>query len=128
MAKDYAVGYGRPPRANQFKRGKSGNPKGRPKGSRELDDQMRKLLSKKYPITEGGVRTTATMQEILLTQLCKHAMAGKPHAMTFVLDFIRKFSKQAEPQPKYSREQLLAMTDQERVDLYRKTIAEGRDW
>ncbi len=28
---DYEVGYGKPPKNTQFKKGKSGNPKGRPK-------------------------------------------------------------------------------------------------
>jgi hypothetical protein len=27
----YEVGYGKPPQSTQFKKGKSGNPKGRPK-------------------------------------------------------------------------------------------------
>src|ERR1700721_384432 len=31
---DYEVGYGRPPKASQFPAGRSGNPKGRPKGAR----------------------------------------------------------------------------------------------
>ena len=31
-ARDYDVGYARPPKATQFAPGKSGNPKGRPKG------------------------------------------------------------------------------------------------
>ena len=30
-AREYSVGYGRPPKSTQFRRGRSGNPKGRPK-------------------------------------------------------------------------------------------------
>ena len=30
---DYEVGYGRPPKSGQFKKGQSGNPKGRPRNA-----------------------------------------------------------------------------------------------
>ena len=35
MSDDEVVGYGRPPKGSRFKRGQSGNPKGRPKGTRK---------------------------------------------------------------------------------------------
>ncbi len=35
-AADYEVGYCRPPLATRFRPGQSGNPRGRPKGSRNL--------------------------------------------------------------------------------------------
>ena len=37
---DYAVGYGRPPKATQFKPGRSGNPRGRPKGAKSEDTMI----------------------------------------------------------------------------------------
>ena len=36
--RDYEVGYGRPPKASQFKKGKSGNPRGRPKKDPSIAD------------------------------------------------------------------------------------------
>jgi hypothetical protein len=38
---DPRVGYGRPPLATRFRPGQSGNPRGRPKGARNLSSQSR---------------------------------------------------------------------------------------
>ncbi len=39
---DYVVSYGKPPRHSQFKPGQSGNPRGRPKGSKSTGNQLPK--------------------------------------------------------------------------------------
>ena len=39
--KDYEVGYKKPPKKNQFKKGQSGNPKGRPKLIKNFEDDLR---------------------------------------------------------------------------------------
>jgi hypothetical protein len=53
-ATDYIVGYGRPPKERQFAAGKSGNPKGRPKGSRTMGAMLQDILNQKIAVTENG--------------------------------------------------------------------------
>ena len=52
--KDYEVGYGRPPKDKQFKKGQSGNPKGRPKGSRNFRTDLQEELQMQVQVTENG--------------------------------------------------------------------------
>lgn len=51
---DFEVGYGKPPVETRFKAGKSGNPKGRPKGSKNMATWARELLDQKIEVIMGG--------------------------------------------------------------------------
>ena len=63
------VGYGRPPKATQFKPGQSGNPKGRPKGSRNVLSEVKGLFLGKVAVNDGGRRRNVTrLTAVLLTQ------------------------------------------------------------
>jgi hypothetical protein len=61
--KGYKVGYGKPPEHTRFKRGKSGNPKGRPKGNLNTQTILERVLNENVTINENGMRKTVTKRE-----------------------------------------------------------------
>ena len=74
------VGYGNPPKHFQFKKGKSGNPKGRPKRSASLPDIVRKVGSKKINATANGQVETMTADEGVISKLYSRAVQGDVQA------------------------------------------------
>src|SRR5688500_4452105 len=50
----YEVGYSKPPVASRFRKGQSGNPRGRPKGSRNIITDIEEALDQKVKVGEGG--------------------------------------------------------------------------
>jgi hypothetical protein len=82
MSKDDAGrgGYGRPPKDGRFKPGRSGNPRGRPKGARNLRSDFNKVMTKRVRIREDGKLRYASRQEALLLSLCVKALQGDTRA------------------------------------------------
>ncbi len=58
MADEYAVGYGKPPKGSRFKKGRSGNPKGRPKTHRNFKTDFTTALKAPVRVTEDGKART----------------------------------------------------------------------
>jgi len=77
----YEVGYGRPPLANRYRLGQSGNPKGRPKGSNNFAATFHELCQKKINVKDGGVIKSMTRIEAAITQLLNMAALGDIKAM-----------------------------------------------
>jgi len=53
--KDYEVGYGKPPTETRFVKGKSGNPSGRPKGTKNAATIFRDVTRQTIRVTENGI-------------------------------------------------------------------------
>src|SRR5438128_8763465 len=71
--KPYEVGFGKPPKGTQFRKGESGNPKGRPKGKPNLATIINRTLQAKVIIKENGRRREVTKYEPGLIQLSNTA-------------------------------------------------------
>ncbi len=84
-ASDYEVGYGKPPQHTRFRKGQSGNPKGRPKAVLSLPRLARRILNEKIVIKENGERRTITKFEAALKQLANKAASGDAAAIRDVL-------------------------------------------
>jgi hypothetical protein len=93
---DTDVGYGRPPKRNRFRKGQSGNPKGRPKGKLNSATVLEQALQKRVVINENGVRRTITKLEAMYTQLVNQAASGNLTAVKLLTALLRFGEEQAD--------------------------------
>jgi Family of unknown function (DUF5681) len=81
----YPVGYRAPPIATQFQPGQSGNPKGRPKGSRNQTSMARAALERIIAVKQNGKRRKMTVRQAAFLQLAEKAGSGDLKALTYLL-------------------------------------------
>ncbi|MFY9731319.1 MAG: DUF5681 domain-containing protein [Candidatus Acidiferrales bacterium] len=77
----YEVGFRKPPKNTRFRKGQSGNPQGRPKGSRNLASVLERTLRERVVINENGTRRVVTKLEAAVKQLVNKAASGDLAAM-----------------------------------------------
>lgn len=85
---DYDVGYKKPPKAHQFAKGHSGNPNGRPKGSKNIASILKSVFNEKVSITEHGRQRQVTKLEAATMQLANKAASGDLHSIRLMMQLI----------------------------------------
>jgi hypothetical protein len=86
MADDYEVGFGKPPKHTRFRKGQSGNLLGRPKGSANVQTDMKRILVAKTKIkVDGAIQTVSTSRALCLA-LRQKAMAGDVRAFSKIVE------------------------------------------
>lgn len=94
---DYNVGYGKPPKETRFKPGKSGNPRGRPKGAKNKrpalngDRLQAIILEEAYrdiPVRDGDRSVTMPMAQAIVRSLAVNAAKGQHRAQRLFADLL----------------------------------------
>jgi hypothetical protein len=117
-AADYTVGYGKPPRHSGFQKGRSGNPKGRPKGSKNLATLVTQALDEKVIVTEDGRRRRVTKRELVVTQLVNKSAAADLRAIKQLTDIVQSAERRSEGSAVPSEPAKLTAPDREVVELF----------
>jgi hypothetical protein len=90
-AREDAAGYGKPPKATRFQKGKSGNPSGRPRRNPSIAELFRKVSKQVVHANGPNGRRRMTKLEASITQLMNKATAGDMKATKVILQMASRF-------------------------------------
>ena len=82
----YKVGKGMPPKGSQWKKGQSGNPKGRPKGDKQLGGIVESELYQPVAVNQKGKLKKLPAIVVALRRALSLAMKGDLKATKFLVD------------------------------------------
>jgi hypothetical protein len=78
----HKIGYGKPPKANQFRKGRTGNPRGKRQGEENIISAFKRIVSKRVKINDGEKVRTITLAEAVILKNYNAAVQKDSFAMS----------------------------------------------
>ena len=94
----YEVGYGRPPKETQFRKGQSGNPKGRPKGSMSIGLRLEDALNEKVEVRDSNRIRKMAKVDVMIQGLIARAMKGDQQAVSTMMRLLKETGQVRPPE------------------------------
>lgn len=88
----------KPKKDTRFKPGKSGNPKGRPKGSKNRATLLEEVVNATIQVSENGQRKKVTKLEAGYTQLANKAASGELQAIKILNEMYDRHMRSKPPE------------------------------
>lgn len=108
-------GYRNPPENSRFKKGCSGNPAGRPKGSKNTLKLLDAVLEQKIKIQQEGKTISITKKQAMLMQLVNSAVKGDIKAIAALFPYLMQLDMKEEKTIESSK---LSQNDEEIIKQY----------
>ena len=86
--KEYEIGYKKPPHETRFRKGCSGNPLGRPKGSQNTIKLLEELLNQKISVLQDGKKRKISKKTAIMMQMVNAAVKGNPKSVQILLPYM----------------------------------------
>jgi hypothetical protein len=126
MHDEYTVGYGKPPKKNQFQKGKSGNPEGRRKPALDFQKGLISELKSVMSVAEDGKIKKITKMQALQKVVVTRALKGDKAFTKFLLDFVKDLPKNAFEDA--SGEEFIFRMTRKQMDQLEQFVAEAEEY
>ena len=103
-------GYKNPPKHSRFQKGRSGNPAGRPKGSKNTLKLLDSFFEQKIKIQQEGKTISITKKQAMLMQLVNAAVKGEIKAIAALFPYMMQLDMKEEQSMETSK---LSLKDEE---------------
>jgi Family of unknown function (DUF5681) len=122
--RDYEVGYGKPPRHTRFEPGRSGNPRGRPPGAKNMKTLLSKALNELVVVTEPGGRRKVSKREAIVTQLVNRSAKADYKAIQILLGMLRDIEGDTDA---HSSDAAFTEADQQIIQRIRSRLRDEKE-